>query len=139
MDILKQTPSSQINGDTKQFIIYAYGTEVPTSSAADSDFLQHYDFGTTQLNLAGTGSTSTTPGAPGYPSPTGDTSHGSSPSDDIPLLPYQRMIVAHAIFCVLGFMLFLPAGALLARYFRTFTPTWFMGHWIAQFAIGKPD
>lgn len=34
--------------------------------------------------------------------------------------------------------MFLPAGALLARYLRTFTPTWFKGHWIAQFGLAGP-
>lgn len=50
------------------------------------------------------------------------------------------MIIAHAIFCTLGFLLFLPAGALLARYLRTFIPgpIWFRGHAILQFFIGKP-
>lgn len=80
-------------------------------------------------------------------SSSGSSSSGSSssnsgtvsddPTDDIPLTPQQRMIVAHAIFCVVGFALFLPSGVLLARYLRTFTPTWYTGHWIAQFGIGK--
>jgi len=48
------------------------------------------------------------------------------------------MVVAHAIFCVVGFALFLPCGVLLARYLRTFTPTWYTGHWIAQFGIAGP-
>ena len=49
------------------------------------------------------------------------------------------MIIAHAIFCTVGFLLFLPAGALLARYLRTFIPghIWFKGHAIFQFFIGR--
>lgn len=49
------------------------------------------------------------------------------------------MIIAHAIFCSVGFLLFLPAGALLARYLRTFIPghVWFKGHAILQLFIGK--
>ena len=53
-----------------------------------------------------------------------------------PLLPFQKMIVAHAILCTVGFLILLPAGALLARYARTFTGAWFKGHWIFQFALG---
>lgn len=50
------------------------------------------------------------------------------------------MIIAHAIFCAIGFLLFLPAGALLARYLRTFIPgpVWFKGHAIFQFFIAGP-
>jgi len=32
----------------------------------------------------------------------------------------------------------MPTGALLARYYRTFSPTWFQGHWILQFGISGP-
>ncbi|KAJ7656194.1 hypothetical protein B0H17DRAFT_956176 [Mycena rosella] len=50
----------------------------------------------------------------------------------------QRMIVAHAIVCVVGFALLLPLRALLARYLRTFSSTWYTGHWIAQVGIAGP-
>ncbi len=55
----------------------------------------------------------------------------------IPLLPFEKYIVAHAIFCVIGFLGLLPLGALLARYTRTFSPKWYTAHWIVQFAIGE--
>ena len=48
------------------------------------------------------------------------------------------MIVAHAIVCVIGFLVCLPAGALLARYLRTFSNKWYTGHWIIQFVFGGP-
>jgi Na+/phosphate symporter len=69
------------------------------------------------------------------PSPTAT---GSSSGGGIPLRPYEKMIIAHAIFCVVGFLFFLPAGALLARYLRTFVPgpIWFKTHAIFQFFIG---
>ena len=54
----------------------------------------------------------------------------------IPLLPFEKYIIAHAIFCVIGFLGLLPLGALVARYTRTFTPKWYTAHWIIQFAIG---
>jgi hypothetical protein len=85
------------------------------------------DSGTLKFDLTGTVS-------PGSPPSSGDDSSGSL---DIPLSYYQKLIVAHAVFCVLGFLLLLPAGVLLARYLRTFSPRWYTGHWIAQFGIGK--
>ncbi|GLB37082.1 putative protein with possible catecholamine-binding domain present in a variety of eukaryotic proteins [Lyophyllum shimeji] len=120
------------NGDTQQWIIFAYGTQAPGSSAIDAVITQHYEFRTVQLDLSG-GSSPTSSGSGSSP-----TQQPSNPSHDIPFLPYQRMIIAHAIFCVVGFLLLLPAGALLARYLRTFTPTWFTGHWLAQFAVAGP-
>jgi hypothetical protein len=92
-----------------------------------------------QFNLAKDPSASTSlPSSPSSPSspPASSPSHHAFPVNDIPLLQYQRYIVVHAVFCTLGFLVFLPAGVLLARYLRTFTPTWFQGHWIVQFAIG---
>ncbi|KAI0745649.1 hypothetical protein C8Q76DRAFT_604670 [Earliella scabrosa] len=56
----------------------------------------------------------------------------------IPLFPFEKYIIAHAIFCVIGFLGLLPLGALVARYTRTFTPKWYTAHWIIQFAIAGP-
>ncbi|EDR00571.1 uncharacterized protein LACBIDRAFT_313222 [Laccaria bicolor S238N-H82] len=121
------------NSDQKQSVIYAFGTQNPGSSAKDATLVQHVDYGVLQLDL--TKSSSTSNGSTGGTSSSG----GSTSSEATPLMPYQRMIVAHATFCSVGFLLFLPAGALLARYSRTFTSVWFKGHWIAQFALAGPS
>jgi hypothetical protein len=102
--------------------------------------VQHLDFGGIQLDLTKSLSATSTTGGSGSAatdtsgSDSGDSSGGAT--DDIPFTPYQRMIVAHAVFCVFGFALLLPCGVLLARYLRTFNPTWYTGHWIAQFGLG---
>jgi hypothetical protein len=124
------------NSDTKQSIIWAFGTIPPSSSAKDATLQEHLDSGTLVLDLTKT--TSTGAASPSATPGSGSSSSPSSSSNAVPLAPYQRMIVAHAIFCTIGFLLFLPAGALLARYFRTFTPKWFTGHYIAQFYIAGP-
>ncbi|KAJ7049971.1 CBD9-like protein [Mycena amicta] len=127
------------DGSTTQPIIFAFGTKNPGDSSKDATLIQHTDYGLGQLNLQKSLSgTSTTTGS-------GSSSTGSSDSDgnqdtggatdDIPLTPYQRMIIAHAVFCVVGFALFLPIGALVARYLRTFSSAWYTAHWIAQFAL----
>jgi hypothetical protein len=128
------------NSDQKQSVIFAFGTQNPGSSAVDATLAQHVEDGVLQLDL--TKSSSTSNGSTGTSSGTGSSSTSSSGADtsgvdSIPLLPYQRMIIAHATFCTVGFLLFLPAGSLLARYSRTFTSMWFKGHWIAQFALGE--
>jgi hypothetical protein len=107
-----------------QDIIFALGATNPGSAAVDATLQQHIEFGTGHLDLTKQ-----------LPMNLDDSSE--SFGEDIPLRPYQRLVVAHAILCVIGFLVLLPAGALLARYFRTFTPTWFRGHWITQIGLGK--
>ncbi|KAK7043150.1 AdoMet-homocysteine methyltransferase [Paramarasmius palmivorus] len=122
------------DGKTTQSFIWAWGDENPGSSNIDATIQQHRDKGRASLNLAKDPS-ATTPS-------TGSGGNGNSNTDssehELPLLPYQKLIVAHAIFCVIGFLLLLPAGTLLARYLRTFTDTWFKGHWIIQFLLAGP-
>ncbi|KAJ7432151.1 hypothetical protein FB451DRAFT_1065784 [Mycena latifolia] len=69
--------------------------------------------------------------------------HHSGPLSTGPSTPearshYQAVVIAHALICVLGFAILLPAGALVARYMRTFRPWWYTAHWIAQFGIAGP-
>jgi len=119
------------NSDTTQSLIYAVGTINPDSSSVSATLIQHTDFGAIQLDLT---SPVSSDGSSSYPT------SGSSGVVGIPLQPYQQMIIAHAIFCTLGFLLFLPAGALLARYLRTFIPghVWFKGHAVLQLFIAGP-
>ncbi|KAK7448859.1 AdoMet-homocysteine methyltransferase [Stygiomarasmius scandens] len=114
---IKFTFSIPSDGSTRQNIIWALSSTNPGDSAIDASLTQHLDSGPLSFDLSG-GST--------------------SGSVEIPLLSYQKLIVAHALLCVFGFLFFLPAGALLARYLRTFSPTWYTGHWIAQFGIAGP-
>ncbi|KAL0563782.1 AdoMet-homocysteine methyltransferase, partial [Marasmius crinis-equi] len=105
---------------TAQNLVWAFGTTNPGSSDPKASLQQHANMGATRLDL------SKTPGSP---------SNDGSGNVELPLLPYQRLIVAHAIFCTLGFLLVLPVGVLLARYLRTFSDVWFKGHWIIQWPL----
>jgi len=111
-----------VNSDTQQDIVWAFATSAPGSDDASAPIMQH--IGSGQLTLDLTKPLSTQSSAPPVPS-----HHGFQ------LAYYEKLIIGHAILCSLGFLLFLPAGALLARYARTFTTSWFKGHWIFQFAI----
>ncbi|EGO00418.1 hypothetical protein SERLA73DRAFT_89398 [Serpula lacrymans var. lacrymans S7.3] len=55
-----------------------------------------------------------------------------------PLTSPQKMLVAHGILTVLGYLLFMPIGILVGRYFRTVSPAWRTGHIIVQVAIAGP-
>ena len=61
---------------------------------------------------------------------------GSSSS---PLQPFEQYIVAHAVFCSIGFGLLLPIGAVVARLLRTFDALWFKLHWIIQWLVGTSN
>jgi uncharacterized membrane protein YozB (DUF420 family) len=61
----------------------------------------------------------------------------TKPSTD-PLNAIEKVIILHA-FCVsLGFLVLLPAGSLIARCGRSFTPRWFKAHWISNMALALP-
>jgi hypothetical protein len=50
----------------------------------------------------------------------------------------EKVMVLHA-FCVsLGFLVLLPAGSLIARWGRSFTPRWFKVHWAFNMASALP-
>jgi hypothetical protein len=122
------------NSDIHQDLIWAFGTIPPSSSAVDATLQQHVTSGTLSLDLSKSipdPSTADTPAD--NPSTSGVPS--TTTINPNPLTRPQKLIVAHAILCAVGFLFFLPAGALLARYFRTFSSSWFQGHWITQFAI----
>ncbi|KAJ7633474.1 hypothetical protein DFH06DRAFT_1101254 [Mycena polygramma] len=131
------------NSDTKQTLIYAFSSTNPGSSDKSANLVQHLDYGSFQLDLTKSlsASSSTSGSGPTSTGTSGGSNSGTSSggaTDDIPLTPYQRMVVAHAIFSVVGFALLLPVGVLMARYLRTFSPTWYTGHWISQFGIAGP-
>jgi len=111
------------DSQTTQNIIYAFSRDAPSSSAKDAIMAVHQEKGMFRLDLS-------------KPLPSNDDS--AAASGTIPLTGTQKLFVAHAVFCSLGFLFFLPLGVLLARFFRTFTPTWFKGHWFMQFAISGP-
>ncbi|OCH88654.1 CBD9-like protein [Obba rivulosa] len=125
------TIATNTTGETD--IIWAFGNVNPDNSAQDATLQQHLSSGPTSLDLSKSLS----------PSSGGNSTNSATPtvpagSASIPLLPYQKYIVAHAILCVVGFLGFLPLGAILARWARTFTSVWFQGHWVVQFLFALP-
>ncbi|KAI5124526.1 hypothetical protein M0805_003050 [Coniferiporia weirii] len=68
------------------------------------------------------------------PQPTG----GSGGSDVISFASFERIAISHAVLSVLGFLVILPAGALIARWCRTYMTNWFYYHWIIQVVFSIP-
>ncbi|KAG8758230.1 hypothetical protein FRC14_000477 [Serendipita sp. 396] len=136
------------NDEVVQHLIWSIATSRPPTAAVDTTLTQHVSFGNTVLYLNRTFSDSTLApvptGPPGSaatylpPFPT-QTSGQSLPEFQFPpLLPYQKMLMAHAILSGIGFLIVLPIGALIGRWARTFTTTWFKGHWFFQAVLGIP-
>ena len=121
-------------------IIWAFGTTNPGSSSTDASFTQHFDMGTTSLSLSGSTGTTTSYGS--TPSSTGGSGSNNggnnSGGTSSPLTNTDRMVIAHGILCLLGFLFFLPLGSLVARYFRASTSTWFKAHQTIQSLLAGP-
>jgi hypothetical protein len=50
----------------------------------------------------------------------------------------EKVIVLHASLVSLGFLVLLPAGSLIGRWGRSFTPKWFKAHWVSNMAFALP-
>lgn len=136
------------NGQFKHNIVWAISTARPPSQATDAFLTQHVDQGSFPIDLTQpytssdpVGNTPTSPpGGTGpvyHPPGATNTSGSNLPAFRLPsLLPYQRLLVIHAVLCSIGFLFVLPVGALLARWMRTFNHHWFKAHWITQLVLG---
>ena len=119
--------SLQADSTTTQNLVYTSSSTNPGSSAVDAQLIMHDNIGQGSLNV-------TIPGSQSSGEP-----NSGEPSTSRPLLKFQKMIIAHGILCLLGFLLFLPAGSLWARWTRSLSPgfRWLPGHWVIQFGISK--
>ena len=81
------------------------------------------------------------------PSPTQGNDKPRPPSGDhdtiiiLPFGPYtkrEKVLIIHAIFMSFGFLVLLPAGSLIARWGRTFTPIWFKAHQFSNLFLALP-
>lgn len=118
-------------------IIWAFGTTNPGSSSASASFSEHYDMGSSSLDLSG--STTTSSGSNPYSTGgSGSNNSGNNSGGTSSLTSTDRMVIAHGIICILGFLFFLPLGSLVARYFRASTSTWFKAHQTIQSLLAGP-
>ncbi|KAI0058122.1 hypothetical protein BV25DRAFT_1316550 [Artomyces pyxidatus] len=103
-----------------QSIIWAFSPTDPSSPDPNAPIGIHFMHGRGQFNLTRTS-----------PPPEDDLAGVSSSPEDA--------IFMHAILCIAGFLVLLPAGALWARYAKavhSVHPGWFKFHWYIQAAAG---
>ncbi|KAI0250475.1 hypothetical protein BJV78DRAFT_1219503 [Lactifluus subvellereus] len=51
---------------------------------------------------------------------------------------YMTAVREHAWLGSIAFLVVLPLGSLVSRYFRTFTTKWWFAHWIVNFLVSGP-
>lgn len=128
----------QASSSSNQNIIYAFGTNNPGSSSPSATLIQHVESAPLTLNLQHKTGT-LNPINPGQSSGSGPGSPTGPSSASIPFQPYEKRIIAHAVFSAVGFIVCLPLGALVARWLRMVIPTkWFRTHAGIQFWISGP-
>lgn len=106
--------------------------------------MKHLASGAFLLDISGNFSDSS--GGTAAPTGTGASPPWSTrpPGSDLPqfrfpaLLPYQKMLMAHAILSGIGFLVILPTGILVARWGRLVTDSWFKIHWTFQAVLAIP-
>lgn len=124
------TPSSRTS-----FIWATNQRNSPSSSSSNANIREHTDYGQILLDLTkaytlpssgSSGSTTVT---------TPDTVAPGSDAQDPSLMmnKYNRMIIAHMVFMILGWLVLAPAAVLLGRWGRTVSPSWFKHHRNIQF------
>ncbi|EJD05915.1 uncharacterized protein FOMMEDRAFT_104262 [Fomitiporia mediterranea MF3/22] len=136
----------------QQNAIWALGVANPMSASVDVTLELHLDSGNFTLNLSNHINTEDIPALNPESSsmlPTDTPNSGSSASSppesgegttsgEEPFETFERLIIAHAVLSAAGFLVILPAGALIARWGRTFSENWFYYHWMTQVVFSIP-
>ncbi len=140
--------------DPVEHLIWAYSMTRPKESN-DAELLGHYRAGFLRVNF----SKEAIPPPPPFDKQTplphqGDDSvnmdnhHHTSPGDTAtfestvtasgPWGNHEKLIAAHGILLVTGFLVLLPTGSLIARWTRTISPKWFKVHSFINMSIAMP-
>jgi len=56
----------------------------------------------------------------------------------IPLSEYEKRVRDHALLATIAFMILLPIGVLIPRYWRTFSNRWWWLHWVINLFFSAP-
>ncbi|KAF9050674.1 CBD9-like protein [Hymenopellis radicata] len=102
-------------------LLWAYSKTRPDSDDPEATILGHYVAGFLNLNF------SDTTAEPMY-----------MPTTSKAAASHKRIVIAHGALLSIGFLIVLPAGALVARFARSFTTRWFMVHYCLNYIIALP-
>ncbi|KDR73470.1 hypothetical protein GALMADRAFT_251147 [Galerina marginata CBS 339.88] len=116
------------SADPREAMVYAYSRDRPDKDAA-STLSKHRSVGYFSLDLTkelpSTGMM--------MPKPPSKPAMGTNVYKRL-----EKLIILHGSLVSLGFLVVLPAGSLIGRWGRSFTPKWFKAHWISNMAIALP-
>jgi hypothetical protein len=60
------------------------------------------------------------------------------PNTNVHYKRIEKLIILHGFLVSVGFLVLLPAGSLIGRWGRVFTPRWFKAHWMCNMAVAFP-
>ncbi|KIM48873.1 hypothetical protein M413DRAFT_88681 [Hebeloma cylindrosporum] len=119
------------NADPRENLVFAYSSTRPNKDP-DSSLFRHRHVGHLQFDL-----TKEFVQVPSTPIPTKSkdkTEQGTNAN----YKRIEKLIIVHGFLVSLGFLVILPAGSLIGRWGRAFTPKWFKAHWISNMAVALP-
>lgn len=133
-------------------LIWAYGMTRPGSKLPNTQVLGHFAAGFLKIDfskealpiLPAEGHQTSDGGSKVDSAKPATTNAGDSATlemttgDAVPYGKHEKLIVAHGTMLSFGFLVFLPAGTLVARWTRTFTSRWFRAHSIINMSIALP-
>ncbi|OCH95655.1 hypothetical protein OBBRIDRAFT_720305 [Obba rivulosa] len=134
------------NDDTVQQLIWAFGITPPDPDAS-ANIEQHLDAGQFSLNLTKTLVDDKTTSLPSLssaafptsvPTPSPVVSDPSSPPESDHGFRNSSLLKAHAVLSGIGFLVFLPMAALVARWSRTVNTKWVNLHWFIVLTLVLP-
>ncbi|KAG5645822.1 hypothetical protein DXG03_005163 [Asterophora parasitica] len=135
--------------DPTEHLIWAYSKNRPEKSP-QADISFHYRVGLMELKFGGNPAnkptnTDTSPNAESsstesveQPGPTLPNVLPFSTGTSYGVRKYKYIMIAHGVLVSFGFLVLLPAGSLIARWSRSFTPKWFKAHQTINMSFALP-
>ncbi|KAF9533399.1 hypothetical protein CPB83DRAFT_845199 [Crepidotus variabilis] len=127
--------NSNSSNATPENHIFAFSEIPPKDKSPSASISRHQQTGYMSFNFAKDFV------APKASSGSHSTGQGHASTHENYGLKYSRMeklIILHALLVSFGFLVLLPAGSLIGRYGRVYTPRWFKLHWTTNFGIAGP-
>lgn len=130
----------------REHLVFAYSPNKPEKDPNSIIFVHQYaGYHTLDLNKDFTPASVAPPSHVAQPGKgTSDIANGQTPHKSVyqgsntALKRYEKLIILHGFLVSLGFLVILPAGSLIGRYGRAFTPKWFHAHQVSNFYVALP-
>ncbi|CAA7267657.1 unnamed protein product [Cyclocybe aegerita] len=119
------------SSDPREPLVFAYSEAGPGSSDPDAPIPRHQIAGHLTFDLTKEFVDPTKPKKPNTPGKI-------EPGVNAPYKRVEKFIILHGFLVSLGFLVLLPAGSLIGRWGRVFTPLWFRAHWISNMVLAMP-